>query len=262
MHRLGLALAVLLTVCGVRVRAADLPEIQARRTLRVLAVDGAPRFVNLHDGEPGFDREMLERFAALRQLTVEVVPSPSFDRIFDELLAGRGDVVAGAVTVTEARRQRVDFTAEVFPTRHVVVNLKPMPPVTTLEQLRTLSVGTQRGTSLTDEIQRAGVPPANVYDTVKAGELTGGLRAGKFQACVLGVEDAVMLQRDDPRVQLGMFLGSPGSLAFAVRKDAPQLRRELDGFIGNTRRSGSWNRLVVKYFGAAVIDVLNRAQRE
>ncbi len=57
-----------------------------------------------------------------------------------------------------------------------------------------------------------------------------------------------------------MFLGPPRSLAYAVRKEDRELLRVLDGYIDNVRKTPTWSRLVVKYFGAAAPEVLKKAR--
>ena len=82
------------------------------------------------------------------------------------------------------------------------------------------------------------------------------------KAIVLGVENAIVAQRDDPRIELGTFLGPPGSLAFGVRKGDSALLAALDAYVDNVRRSATWNRRVVEYFGDSAPEVLRRARTE
>ena len=178
------------------------------------------------------------------------------------LLAEKGDVVAGRFTVTDERRRHIVFTRETFPTRNVVLTYKPTPKVEGLEQLRTLRVGTVRGSSMEEAVKRAGVPPENVDDSIAPGGLPAALAAGRVKAVVLGVESAIVARRDDPRIELGTFVGPPGSLAFGVRKGDSALLAALDAYIDNVRRSATWNRLVVKYFGDSAPEVLRRARAE
>jgi lysine/arginine/ornithine transport system substrate-binding protein len=178
------------------------------------------------------------------------------------LLEGKGDVVAGRFTATDSRRKLVAFTTEVFPTRNVVLTRKPHPPVMTVEQLRKEKVGTIKGTSMAEAIAAAGVPAANVDDGLPTGGYDDALRSGRITAGVWGVESAIAAQRQDPDLQLGAFLGPPASLAYAVRKGDTALRAALDEYIENLRRTPSWSRLVVKYFGDAAPEVLKKARSE
>lgn len=254
------ALLVVLSLLAAPLRA-DLPELKAAGRLRVLAVEGSPQFVALAAGAPpGFERELLESFGQLHKVAVEIVPVAGWDALIPALAEGQGDVAASGITITPARQKLVDFTAETFPTRLVVLTRKPHRVVGSVEELRREKVGTIRGTSMADALEAARVPPAAIDDGFASGALPRGLRSGRVTAVVIGVEDAVLESRLDPQLQLGAFVGAPGSLALAVRKDHPQLRDALSAFLANARRSGAWNRLVVKYFGDAAVDVLRRAQ--
>jgi ABC-type amino acid transport substrate-binding protein len=260
------AVAVLaLTIAG-RPARADLNEVKAAGTLRVLGVLAAKtgdEFLNQSAGPaPGFDREILDGFARLHRVKIEVVAIPSWEGLVPALLAHKGDVVAGRVTVTESRRKVIDFTGEVFPTRHVVFTRKPHRVVTTLEQLFEEKVGTVKGTSMAEVIAQVGVPAARVDDTVPTGTLPLALKQGRITAAVLGVENAIAAQRRDPEIQLGMFLGAPGMLAYGVRKDDAELKRALTEYVDNFRRTPAWNRLVVKYMGEDAPEILRRARTE
>jgi membrane-bound lytic murein transglycosylase F len=239
---------------------SDLVDVQKRGTLRVLAVVMDPdEFITSSPGS-GLERELLESFAKLHRVELSVVNVPGWDRLVPLLLEGRGDLVAGRFTVTEARRQRVAFTAEVFPTRAVVVNRRPQPVLRSTDALRHEKVGTVRGTSLADAVAALNLPPGVVDDGVPAGNLPQALKAGRVSAIVLGVENAMAEKRKDPELQIGAFVGPPGSLAWAVRREDASLRAALDEYIAAVRRTPTWSRLVVKYFGEDAPEILKGAQ--
>jgi ABC-type amino acid transport substrate-binding protein len=256
---LVLALALSPALAGGR----DLDAIEKRGILRVLAVADDPRdeFMTRQPGV-GLDRELLEAFAKLRQLRLELVPVSSWDGLVPALLQDKGDLIAGRFTVTEARQKQIDFTPEVFPTRNVVLTRKPHRVVGTLEELRREKVGTVKGTSLADAVAAAGIPPANLDDGVPTGKLPDALRSGRVTAVVLGVDSAMAERRDDPELQLGLFLGPPGALAWGVRKTDHALREALSAYVTSMRRTPTWNRLVVKYFGEDAPELLRQARGE
>jgi ABC-type amino acid transport substrate-binding protein len=242
---------------------ADLPEVKDRGALRVLVMSlrSGDQFFTPTAGS-GFDREVLEGFANLQRVRLDVVPVASWDALIPELLAGKGDLIAGRFTVTESRKKQVAFSSEVFPTRNVVLTRRPHRAVTTVAALREEKVGTVKGTSLAEAVAAAGVPPANVDSTIPSGTLPDALKSGQVGAVVLGVENAISAQRADPALELGVFLGPPTSLAYAARKGDVQLLKALDDYIENLRRTPTWSRLVVKYFGEMAPDVLKKARTE
>jgi ABC-type amino acid transport substrate-binding protein len=243
--------------------ADDLAAVKARGSLRVLAVDlKEPDEFFQFEGAPGFDREILEGFAKLNALQLSPVAVSGWDDLVPALLADRADLIAGRFTVTEERKRRIAFTRETFPTRNVVVTRKPQSAPTTLEELRALKVGTIQGSSMAEAVARAGVPPANVDDGIRPGGLPAALASGRVKAVVLGVESAITAKRDDSQLELGLFLGAPGSLAFGARKQDEALVKALDEYIDNLRKTATWSRLAVKYFGASAPEVLKKARAE
>ncbi len=259
----GLLISVALaTALAPGAGAADMAAVRERGSLRALAVETMAEFFTFQkDAEPGFDRELLQGFARLHKIELEAVEVPSWDRLIPMLRAGKGDLIAGLVTVTDQRKQIIDFTSEVFPSRTVVLTRKPIGPIRTLEELRKLKVGTAKGTSVAAAVASLGIPPQNVDDSLVPGQLPNGITRGRVEAVVVGLEEAILARREDPGFQVGLFVGEAESLAYGVRKEDPELLRALDEFVRNFRRSGVWNRLVVKYLGEAAPEILKRARR-
>jgi lysine/arginine/ornithine transport system substrate-binding protein len=240
--------------------AVDLPEIQARGTLRVIAAEGEQPEMFDFDGDPakpGLEREMLEGFAALKRLKLEVVPVKTFADRIPALLRGDGDVIVGLVDTAE-RRKQIDFTAEVLPVRHLVVTQKPATPIRSVEELRKRKVGTIRGTTWARETLAAGVPESRVEYSPDTEPLLSALAAGRVEAVVMTISDFTLALGRHPGLEAGTFLGEPSRAAWGVRKPDAQLKAELDAYIDNLRTGASWNRLVLKYFGENALTALGR----
>jgi ABC-type amino acid transport substrate-binding protein len=224
------------------------------------APDEAHFFNTAATGEPGFDREIVDRFAQLHDLELEVVTVASWGELVPALLADRGDVIAGTFTATTARKRQIAFSVEVFPTRIVVVTRDPEPAVESIETLRGTKVGCIVGSSPAAALRAAGVPQALIDDGIPSGGLLAALEGGRVQAAALEVPAAILAQRDDPAIRLGVFLGPPASLAYGVRKQDTALLAALDQYLGHQRLGLGWSRLVVKYFGQSAPEILKRAR--
>ena len=117
------ALAAALPAAG-----ADLADVKARGVMRVIVMplSATDEFFPVPAGaRPGFDRAVLDGFTRLHRIELEVVPVEGWDNLIPALLQGRGDLIAGRFTVTEARLKQIAFTSEVFPSRNVVLTRKP-----------------------------------------------------------------------------------------------------------------------------------------
>ncbi len=243
----------------------DLADVKARGVLRVLVVEDkrAPEFFSLEPGHPpGFDAEVLESFARAQAVRLEPVVVAGWDDLIPALEAGKGDLIAGRFTATEVRRAKVAFTIEVFPTREVVLTRKPQKPVQTLAELRTLRVGTVRGSTMAAAVSAARVPPRNVDDSIPPGGLPDALAAGKVQAVVIGVERALICARQDGAFEIGLFVGGPASLAYGIRRGDTKLLAALNEHLRAMAGSTAWSRLTLKYFGQAAPEILRRARSD
>lgn len=253
---LSLALARLPGVAS----AVDLPEIEARGSLRVIAAEGEQPEMFDFDGDPakpGLEREMLEGFARLKRLNLEVVPVKAFSDRIPALLHGDGDVIVGLVDTIE-RRKQIDFTAEVLPVRHLVVTHRPGTTVRTVEEFRKRKAGTLRGTTWASETLAAGVPESQVEYFPDTEPMLQALATGRVDAVVMTLSDFTLATGRHPGLEAGVRLGKPARGGWGVRKQDPKLKAELDAYIENLRTGASWNRLVLTYFGEKTLSALGR----
>jgi ABC-type amino acid transport substrate-binding protein len=241
------------------VRAADLAAVEKRGALRVIvAADESPETYSLAaGGEPGFERELIESFARLRSLRVEAVVSKTYPDRIPMLVADKGDVIA-AIFDTEDRRKLVDFTQEVMPTHNVAVTYRPSRVVANVKDLLAQRVGAIKGTKPSEAAIEVGVLAANLRTYDQLEDMFDALRRGDVTAVVLPISELALAKKRYPGLQAGATVGAPGAIAWAVRKENGDLKRALDAYLTELRRSAVWSRLVVKYFGDEALKVLGR----
>ena len=254
--------AVSLLLAAAPAFAAQNPA-PAEAVLRALVLpDARPEFfsTDLAAANPGFEREILEGYARSHQLRLEIVSEKNWDALMAALKAGRGDLIAGHFTDTEERRRSFDFTTAVLPSRTVVITRKPAAPVTTEKELVKRRVGAVKGGAAHHDMLSAGVPPGQIDDTLALDQMMDALRAGRVNALARALPVAILNQRDDPAVEIGLQVGPRTQLAWAVRKDSTKLRLSLNEHLALVRSTGAWRRFVVKYFGESAIDMLKQAE--
>jgi ABC-type amino acid transport substrate-binding protein len=243
------------------VRAADLPALKQRGTLRVIvAADEAKETFDARGGSnPGFEREILEGFARKEGLRLETIRAVGHGQRIPMLLKGEGDMIV-AIFDTAERRREVDFTSEVMPTHDVAVTLAPAARVAEAGALRVMRVAAVKGTSPAQAVLDLGVPPSALVLADTVDELVAVLQKKNAQAAVLPISEFALAAPRFPGLQAGATVGTPGRVAWAVRKEDRALHAALDEYLRLYRSGPSWNRLVVKYFGDQVLAVLGRAR--
>jgi ABC-type amino acid transport substrate-binding protein len=242
-------------------QGADLGEIKTRGTLRVIiAADESPDTFALIPGtRPGFERDLMERFAQLQDVKLEVVRAAGYTDRIPMLLRGEGDVIA-AIFDTPDRREKVAFTTEVIPTHNVAVTVPPRAAIRRVEDLRTARIGVIKGAKPAEAAAEAGVKARDLVAFETMEDLLRGLKAGEVAAAVLPISELALASKRVAGLEAGMIVGPPGTVAWAVRKEDDALRGALDDYLANVRRSPSWSRLVVQYFGDQALAVLGRAR--
>jgi ABC-type amino acid transport substrate-binding protein len=241
--------------------SADLKQIEARGTLRVLvSADESPDFFSFDPAtKPGFEREILEGFARLRRLKIEVVKAAQFDEVIPSIVRDQADLATGIID-TEARRKQVAFTVEILPSRLLLVGRGPRPPRNPGD-LGGDRVGTIQGTSWAETATLAGVPAASIDAFADTPALLAALKARKVPVILLSLSDYVLLRRADRELRAGPFLGVPRSASWALRQADHELQKALNEYIENLKRTSSWGRMAVGYFGDDALALLGRAQK-
>ncbi len=102
------------------------------------------------------------------------------------------------------------------------------------------------------------MPSAKTVSFADVPSLLKGLRDAAITATVMSVVDFTMAKKRDESLRAGAFVGSRGSGAWGLRSSDPELKRALDDYLTAARRSGSWSRLVIRYYGQDALDVLGR----
>jgi ABC-type amino acid transport substrate-binding protein len=256
-HALGWAVLGLSSLAG----AADLDQVRTRGVLRVIvaADESAETFALTPGPDPGFERELIESFARVQGLQLDVVTAEGYADRIPRLLKGDGDVIV-AIFDTEDRRKQVAFTGEVMPTHNVAVTIKPAPVVGDLTALKALpSVGAIKGAKPAEAAAQAGVAASALRLFETRDGLLQALRAKQVAAVVLPISELALAAREHADLQAGVTVGPPGRIAWAVRREDEALRAALDEHLLNLRRGATWSRLVVKYFGDQALSVLGRA---
>jgi ABC-type amino acid transport substrate-binding protein len=220
--------------------------------LRVLSYKTYP-FFYLENGQPaGFEYELLKLFAQGHQRELEVQWVDVWDDILPMLQRGDGDILAATCTITPERQAEVDFSESYFPVRIVLV--EPRGPQThDLKELAGATVATIRGT--TYEKVLSAIPQVKFVYAETERALFELVAAHKARALAVDSPVAIVLLRDFNGLEFGMSLSDEQNYGFAMRKGSP-LRAELNELIRQLKISGTYYRLLEKYFGSLAVEVV------
>src|SRR5260221_1967402 len=238
----------------------DFDQMLERRVIRVVVPYSRSLFYNDRGMQRGLTADVLEEFerwlnknqgTGARALTLQIFPVAR-DELLRRLVSGQADIAAGNLTITRTREPTVDFsvpTAEGV--NEIVMTHRSVPAPSTLEDLagrtiyvRPASTAYESLQQLDRKLRAAGKPPldlVSVPDVLEDEDLLDMLNANLIQVMV--VDDwkarmwAPILRRT--RAHPTLVVRSQGSIGWALREDAAQLKRVVDDFLHEARASQS-----------------------
>ncbi len=183
-------------------------------------------FVDTNKQLVGFDVDLIHAVAKAGGFKVEL-QNTAWDGIFAGLANGDYDAVISSVTITDERKQSMDFSAPYLNAGQVLVVRSDESGVATLADLAGKSVGAQIGTTGAMEIQKVPGVKLRTYDEI--GLAVEDLSNGRIAGVVVDNPTAAnyVLQNDTYKHKL-KIVGKPFTEEYygiAVRKgDAKALK--------------------------------------
>jgi membrane-bound lytic murein transglycosylase MltF len=236
----------------------DLDQMVERRIIRVLVVPSKTFYFNDKGTQRGItydtfqlvDKELnkqLQRAKKLKRKNLKVkfffVPVGRGD-IFAALSEGKGDIAAANLSITPRRREIVDFSAPVMTDVQEIVLTGPgSPTLSTLDDLSGQEVFVRKSSSyyeslveLNKRFAAANKPAVKVQEApeeLEDEDLIEMLNAGLVPILVVDKHIADFWKKVFPKITVheSISVGTDGEIAWAIRKDSPQLKKFLDGAV-------------------------------
>ncbi len=233
-------------------RHGDLDTMRAYHRIRILVApsrtqyfvdEGTPRGLAV-DAAALFEKSLNQHLRTGRQPIHVVLLPVRHDELLPALLAGRGDIVASALTITPERLAVADFSQPtVSNVSEIVVTGPASPQLDSLEDLAGKEVYVRRSSAyyesletLNERFKRRGLAPVRLRAAPEALEdedLLEMLNAGLVQIVVMNDLLANFWQQVLPEItpRPALVVKSGADIAWMFRKDSPQLKAEINRFL-------------------------------
>jgi len=183
------------------------------------------------------------------------------NELLPKLLAGDGDIAAGALTVTAGRLHTVDFTEPVSSDiREAIVTGPGAPALNRLEDLSDQEVFVRPSSSyfehlveLNQRFKEQGLAPVRIMsasENLETEDLLQMVNAGMFGITVSDSYIAELWQPllPDMLIHEDFVLSEGGEVSWAIRKNSPQLKKALDSFIRQHKKGTEFGNIMQKRF--------------
>ena len=222
-----------------------------------ICVEGAyPPFSEINEeGEiVGFDIDITRALCEEMGKSCELVQT-EWDGIIPALTEGKCDAIIASMSITEERKQRVDFTDKYYQTPAKFVAHEDADISATAEGLEGKTVGVQRGT-IHQDFMEGEFPNVELKLYGTQDEAYLDLQAGRVDAIMA---DSVVMLYGFLKTEAGAdyaFFGPDYSIpeyhgegiGIAVRKGEDELRKEFNAAIEAIREKSKYEEIADKYF--------------
>ncbi|MDZ7771151.1 MAG: transporter substrate-binding domain-containing protein [Balneolaceae bacterium] len=231
------------------------PEPQVDRDWADIKESGVLRMITryssntyfLHQGlEWGFEYELVNEFVREHDLALDVVIVGPGENPYDLLNSGEGDLIAGHYTVTPERRRYVTFTRPYNLVNQLLVysdRLTPQP--SSVEELASseVPITIKRNSSYFSRLQELRNDGREVTLQMVPGEkdtesLLFDVSQGDYLATVADNNIFQATNRYMPGLVRGPTIARDDSVAWAIRKNAPDLETQLNRYLYKHFRLG------------------------
>ena len=197
----------------------------------------------------GFDYDIAMALCAKMKAECEVVTS-DWDGIIPALNAKKYDFIVSSLSITEDRKQAVDFTDPYYSNKQQFVAKKGVEFKTDIDSLKSKQLGTQRSTQAATWLEDNVGGDIKLYDTQENAYLD--LSSGRVDGLLADKYAIYGWLKDDPAGKDYEFKGKPinedDKVGIALRKGESDLRTKLNLALKEIKEDGTYKKINDKYF--------------
>ena len=200
----------------------------------------------------GFDIDVVKAAAAKAGIEVKFVNTP-WEGIFNALGQGDRDMIVSAVTITDERKQTMDFTAPYFDAVQLIA-VKNNSKVTSFADLKKLKVGVQTGTTGDEAVTKLLGKTSTAIKRFESTPLAlKELEAGGVDAVVADNGVVIHYVANNAGSKFKTVADksfAPEQYGVAIKKGNSDLLGKLNKGLADIKADGSYDKIFAQYFGA------------
>lgn len=235
----------------------DLDSMLLRREIRALVpynqtyyfIDGSERGGIAYESLTLLEKELKEKYKS-QAPTLNLIFIPvTRDQLIPALANGYGDIAAGNLTITDERQEYVDFSNPfISDAREVLVSGPKSSSVESLAELSGKTLYLRKSSSyythvqrLNDSLETAGMRPVRIElaeELLEDEDILQMVNAGSVPFTIVDLHKADFWAKilNNIAVHEDLAIHRGGQIAWAFRKDSPQLAEEINAFVENHKK--------------------------
>lgn len=236
----------------------EMPEYEQNpdREKIVLGVaDGELPNIGYVNGEyVGFDIELVETFAEKENLNLEI-DSMDFTGLVSSLAAGKVDMIADCIAITEERQEQIDFSDPYMEDKSAVIvindrlddSLQNKDSSLSMEDIAKMKLGVLQG-SVHDSYMAQNYPDSQVLQYKSYPDLLLAVKSGKVNAGFITTDTLKEIQKEDDSLQILVDNVISNPIGMGFNKDNDALKEEFNRFLEEIKANGVYDDWAKRWF--------------
>ncbi len=241
----------------------DLAEIKESGVLRMITSYSSGAYF-LHRGiQVGFEYELVKQFAKENDLALEVVITSADENPYDLLYKGMGDLIAASYTITEERKNIVNFTRPYNLVNQIIVVSDRLDVETTsVQNLTNIPITIRRNSSYFQTIEKLKKEGVDlkinlINEEIDTEVLLLQVANGVYEATIADDHIFYSTNKFLTGLKEGPRISQRDEIAWAIRPNSSNLETSMNQFLrkhfrygndGTPKRSAFLNILKRRYF--------------
>ena len=201
----------------------------------------------------GFDIDVVSAVAKKAGIEVKFVNTP-WEGIFNNLAQGDRDLLVSAITITDERKQTIDFSAPYFDAQQLIA-VKADSKVAKFDDLKKLKVGVQTGTTGDEVVTKLlGKTSTDVKRFESTPLALKELESGGVDAVVADNGVVIHYVANNTGAKFKTVADAsftPEQYGIAVKKGNAELLEKINKGLADIKADGTYDKIYAQYFGAA-----------
>jgi membrane-bound lytic murein transglycosylase MltF len=247
----------------------DFDGMAENRIIRVLVVHSKLGFFFDKGQTRGLTHDLFMEFGryinkkqktGIRKIKLVFLPVPR-DYLIPWLIEGRGDIAAANLTITDERKKYVDFSHPLLTNvKEILVTGPAAPSIKNIDNLSGKEIHVRRSSSYYEHLKRLntsfkkqGKSPVKLVaasEYLEDSDLLEMVNAGLIPMIIVDDHKAKFWTEifDNIKIYPDIFVNSGGQIAWAFRKNSPQLQKVVNEFVKGHKKGTLMGNIVFRRY--------------
>ncbi len=209
-------------------------------------------FLNDNKEIDGFDADIAKEVAKRLGVKVEFAPQ-EFSGLIPSLQAGKIDAIISQVTITDERKQQIDFTQPYITNQVKIIVKDDNNSITKLEDFKGKNIGVGLGTNDETYLRNDVLPQVGNFEIKTYDDVITSLQdldAGRIDATINNLYALKpIVDKNGYKIKAVGDAIKSDQAGIAIRKNNPEFLTALDQALTDMKADGTYNTIFQKWFG-------------